>query len=68
MNRSDLIEMAYDVGVVRRDVATALVDTVMRVERDACSKLFELYWNDAGLQRAYSPTEYIKTVRGWGSK
>ena len=39
MNRSDLVEMAYQSGVVRRDVAAALVDTIMRVEREACAKV-----------------------------
>ena len=39
MNRTDLVEMAYKSGVVRRDVAAALVDTIMRVERDACLRI-----------------------------
>ena len=61
MNKQDLVQMAYDSGVVRRDVAAALVDTIMRVERDICCKKFELYWNSAGLQSSYSPTEYLQS-------
>jgi hypothetical protein len=34
-------------------------------ERKKCAKIFELYWNDAGLQRTYSPTKYINTVKEW---
>ena len=39
------------------------IEAAVKAEREACAKMFELYWNDDGLQRTYSPTEYINTVR-----
>ena len=29
---------------------------------EKCAQASEVYWNDAGLQRAFSPSEYIYTI------
>lgn len=31
---------------------------------EKCAQASEVYWNDAGLQRAFSPSEYIYTMLG----
>jgi hypothetical protein len=45
-------------------IAEISAKLVAAKEREECVKAFELYWNDAGLQRSYSPAEYINVARG----
>ena len=43
MNREQLIRICLDSGVVRRDVAIKLIETIEANERKACAKICRTY-------------------------
>jgi hypothetical protein len=69
--RNEIIEMARQAGYKHPDAVGQCEDfayfnledfakLIAEREREACVEAFELYWNDGGLQRSYSPTDYIR--------
>ena len=64
--------LVYEIPYESSVVDSTIVSTYKRRQFDAekfaeliiekCAQASEVYWNDAGLQRAFSPSEYIYTI------
>ena len=53
MNREQLIRICLNSGVVRRDVAIKLIETIEANEREACAKACEDIYNDPNGNKGY---------------
>ena len=66
---SKRIAELYDQAIVLEgngDYVSGELDPVKFAELivENCAQAAEEYWNDAGLQRTFSPSEYIYTILG----